>query len=127
MSNDNAKEFQMPKFSLTDQIDWLERNGNDPLDVLTSLRELKRIRERKDLQRNVGCARGQNTTQFCAEAVAAQSKLAKVMEGLREVRESLRAANETPAITDTLWMKSGNETIFDAIDVLLRTIEGERG
>lgn len=119
----------MPKFSLTDQIDWLERNGNDPLDVLTSLRELKRIRERKDLQRNVGCARGQNTTQFCAEAVAAQSKLAKVMELLREPTGNMIVAG-----ADALYSGSGlfsvsarqAEKTFRAMSAaLLRTIEGE--
>ena len=43
----------------------------------------------------------------------------RMVELMKEIRESLHAANETPAITDTLWMLGGHQTIFDAVDEVL--------
>lgn len=56
-------------------------------------------------------------------AESAEAKLARVKKGLLDVRSALHAANETPAIADTLWMECGTETVFDAIDELLRQVE----
>jgi len=47
----------------------------------------------------------------------------RLRENVKQIYTSLQAENERGAITDTLWMLGGNETIFDAIAALLAEVE----
>lgn len=50
----------------------------------------------------------------------------ELLAALREAREALRVANETPngPITDTIWMMDRPETLFDFIDAAIAKATG---
>lgn len=58
-----------------------------------------------------------------AQLIAAAPDL---LRGLKEAREALQFANESPGgpITDTIWMMHGPETLFDFLDSLIEKAEG---
>ena len=43
----------------------------------------------------------------------------KLIERLTEIKDALTKESEGDGIVDTLWMNSGTETIFDALDSVL--------
>lgn len=59
--------------------------------------------------------------QYARAALAMRQPQGDAVKALREVRQALQFANDSPngPITDTIWMMHGPETLFDYIDAAL--------